>query len=53
MNNEENMKFALTEEELKSAAGGEGELIIGHCPSCGVWWDATNSKVCPRCGTKV
>lgn len=55
MNNEE-IKIIelseLTEEELKKVSGG-GDFIIGYCASCRIYWDATNSKVCPKCGKAI
>ena len=53
MKNEENKGVYLSEEELEKAAGGAGELVIGHCGACGAWFDASNSKICPKCGAKI
>ena len=53
MKNEENMAVYLSEEELEKAAGGAGGLVIGHCGSCGAWFDASITNICPRCGAKI
>ena len=59
MNNEASKNYYLSLEELEKITGGnttevtEGEMIIGHCAACGAWFNASNSKICPKCGKSI